>query len=151
MNNKNSSTTSNLKIKVKHNIPSYVNTFITIYNLLQKNSKKQQPMLTSLQTELLFLYAQEPSEKQMKQLGVFLFYLFADDYYNLEPKQVDLQAKKKLPVKREQLTPFQNKLLNAYDHEPTEEQMIKLKEFLFKLFNNLLNKFDVKQEAEMVA
>ncbi len=117
--------------------------------LYQKNSKKQQPLLTSLQTELLYLYVQEPTEKQRKQLDVFLFYLFSDDNYDLEPKQKDLQPKKKLAVKRNQLTPFQNKLLNVYDREPTEEQMLKLKDFLFRLFNNLLNKFDTKPEVEM--
>lgn len=119
--------------------------------LYQKNSKKQQPLLTALQTELLYLYVQEPTEKQHKQLDVFLFYLFSDDNYDLEPKQEDLQPKKKLAVKRTELTPFQNKLLNVYDQEPTEEQMLKLKDFLFRLFNNLLNKFDAKPEAEMNA
>ena len=91
----------------------------------------------------------------MKHFHVFRFYLFNDDYYDLTPKQEiekhNLQPKKKLKVKREQLSPFQNELLDIYDHEPTEEQMLKLEDFLFKLFNNLLNKFDEKKEAESVA
>jgi hypothetical protein len=123
--------------------------------LVKKNSRIKQPLLTSLQTELLYLYDQEPTEKQMKHFQVFRFYLFNDDYYDLTPKQEiekkDLLTKKKLAVKREQLSPFQNELLSMYDHEPTEEQMLKLKDFLFKLFNNLLNKFDDKKEVEMVA
>lgn len=119
--------------------------------LVEKNSRKQQPRLTTLQTELLFQYNQEPTEKQRKQLDVFLFYLFSNDNYSLEPKPKDLQPKKKLAIKRDQLAPFQAKLLSIYDREPTEEQMLKLKDFLYKLFNNLLNKFDPQPEVVMAA
>ncbi len=123
--------------------------------LFKKNNRIQQPRLTSLQLELLSLYVQEPTEKQMKQFNVFNFYLFNADYYNLTPKQESEEytslPKKKLKVKRDQLSPFQNELLNIYDHEPTEEQMQKLEDFLYKLFNNLLNKFDDKKEEAMVA
>lgn len=119
--------------------------------LVEKNRRKQQPKLTALQTELLFQYNQEPSEKQQKQFDVFRFYLFADDKYSLEPKLKDSQPKKKLAIKRDQLAPFQAQLLRLYDREPTEEQMLKLKDFLYKLFNNLLNKFDPEPVAEMAA
>lgn len=120
--------------------------------LVEKNSRKPQPKLTALQTELLFKYNQELTEKQQKQLDVFLFYLFSKDNYSfLEPKPKDLQPKKKLAIRRDQLAPFQAQLLSIYDSEPNEEQMLKLKDFLYKLFNNLLNKFDPKPEVEMAA
>jgi hypothetical protein len=155
MNNKNGTISLNVKIEEQSNLPTHVNAFIRTHNVVQKNRRKKQPLLTSLQTELLYLYDQEPTEKQRKQLEVFLFYLLVDDNYSFKSQQeVDAYTalpKKKLSVKREELTPFQNKLLNVYDHEPTALQMQKLQDFLFKLFNNLVNQFDVKNQAEMVA
>jgi hypothetical protein len=155
MKNKDLNTILNLKIKFRNTPPTYVTTYLATQNLIRKNGRKKQPLLTLLQTELLYRYAQEPTEKQMKQFDVFRFYLFDDDYYNLKAKQgfeeYTSLPKKKLKVKREQLSPFQNELLDIYDHEPTEEQMQKLEDFLFKLFNNLLNKFDDKKEVALVA
>ncbi len=123
--------------------------------LFKKNNRIQQPRLTSLQKRLLFHYVQEPTEKQLKQFNVFQFYLFNADHYNLTPKQdseeYTSQPKKKLKVKRDQLSFFQNELLKIYDQEPTEEQMLKLEDFLHKLFNNLLNKFDTQPKVEMSA
>jgi hypothetical protein len=136
-------------------IPAYVIASTARYNLVHKNGRKQQPFLTFLQTELLYRYVQEPTEKQMKQFDVFQFYLFADDRHQIRPQhEIEAYAslpKKKLKVKRDQLSPFQNELLDIYDHEPTELQMQKLEDFLYKLFNNLLNKFDDKKEEVMVA
>jgi hypothetical protein len=144
-----------LKMKARKTLPAYIIASTARDNLIHKNGRKQQPLLTSLQTELLYRYTQEPTEKQKKQFDVFQFYLFADDRHKIRPQQ-EIEAyaslpKTKLKVKREQLSPFQNELLDIYDHEPTEEQMQKLEDFLFKLFNNLLNKFETKKEAEMVA
>lgn len=123
--------------------------------LTRKNRRIQQPLLTALQTELIYLYVQEPTEKQKKQFQVFRFYLFVEDGYRIRPQEeIETYAmlpKMKLKIKREQLLPFQNELLAMFDHEPTELQMQKLENFLYKLFNNLLNKFDAKKEEELVA
>jgi hypothetical protein len=123
--------------------------------LNHNNRRKQQPLLTALQTELLYRYTQEPTEKQKKHFEVFRFYLLVDDGYRIRPQhEIEAYAalpKKKLSVKREQLSPFQNNLLYIYDNEPTELQMQKLEDFLYKLFNNLLNKFDEKKHEAMVA
>lgn len=155
MKNKYLNTIQNLKIKFLNKPPAYITSYLAIQNLIRKNGQKKQPLLTLLQTELLYRYAQNPTEKQMKQFDVFRFYLFDEGYYNLKSKQGFEESaslpKKKLTVKREQLSPFQNELLDIYDHEPTEEQMLKLEVFLFNLFNNLLNKFDAKPEIEMAA
>lgn len=144
-----------LKMKVRKTLPAYIIASTARDNLVRKNRRKQQPLLTSLQTELLNRYVQEPTEKQKKQFQVFRFYLFANERHKIRPQEeIDAYAmlpKKKLIVKREQLSPFQNELLSIYDHEPTELQMQKLEDFLYKLFNNLLNKFDDKKEEVMVA
>jgi hypothetical protein len=154
MKNKDLNTIPNVKIKFRHQPPAYITSYLATQDLIRKNGRIKQPLLTLLQTELLYRYTQVPTEKQMKQFHVFRFYLFDDDYYKLKAKQAIEGScislpKKKLAVKREQLSPFQNELLAIYDHEPTELQMQKLENFLYKLFNNLLNKFDAKPEVEM--
>jgi hypothetical protein len=128
----------NIKIKSQNKVPDYVNTFISTHNLVQKNKRKKQPLLTALQTELLYLYPQALTPKQRKQLHIFLFYLLNDDCHSSKSKQAveqyDLQPKKKLAVQRDKLTSFQNELLNVYDHEPNDAQMQQLKDFLAQLF-----------------
>ena len=144
-----------LKMKVRKTLPAYIIASTARDNVVRQNRRKQQPLLTALQTELLYRYTQEPTEKQMKQFDVFQFYLFANERHKIKPQEeIDAYAilpKMKLKIKREQLSPFQNELLSIYDHEPTELQMQKLEDFLYKLFNNLLNKFDDKKEEVMVA
>lgn len=154
MNNKEEISLLNVKIKGQNSLPTYVNAFVATHNAVRENRRKKQPLLTALQKEVLYSYAQEPTEKQWKQLDIFLFYLLNEGYYNAKsPQEIDAYnalPKQKLAIKREALTPFQNKLLGIYDHSLTELQTQKLKDFLFKLFNNLLNQFDAKKQEEIM-
>ncbi len=124
------------------------------YVLFQKNKLKQ-PQLTDLQAELLGLCAREATEKQVKKLNSFLFYLHSDEIYGLDTKKTvkdSLSFEKKRVEEKEksillQPTPFQTELLDFFVHEPTDKQMLLLKDFLAQLFKDENSKVEVEEMA----
>lgn len=64
-----------------------------------------------------------------------------------------LSQKKKYPKTKKQtpLSPLQTELLSVYTFNPTEQQMLQLKDFLAQLFGAEIYKSKATQEEEMTA